>query len=328
MQYRALGSTAERVSTVGLGCAGLSEGYQLPDDERSFQTLATALEHGVNFFDTADTYGLGHNEELLSRFLRGRTRTAHVATKIGLVRLPNRPPAIDNSPDYLRRACEASLRRLGVDTLDLCYLQRRDAAVPIEATVGALADLVKAGKIRYLGLCEVNADTLRRAHAVHPITALQSEYSLWTREPEATLLGLCRELNVTFVAYCPLGRGFLTGAVEDTASLDAGDFRRRLPRFQLEALRRNRELLSGLQMLAAARGATTGQIALAWLFAKHPFVVAIPGTQHPGHMAENAGAADLKLSDDDVRGLDALFPPNIATGERYPPPAMLGIESA
>src|ERR1700759_137692 len=246
MQYRGLGSTAERIGVIGLGCAGLSEGYQRPDDERSLQTLATALEQGVNFFDTADTYGLGHNEELLARFLRGRTKSTCVATKIGLVRLPNKPPAIDNSPGYLREACEASLRRLAVDTLDLCYLQRRDPAVPIEDTVGALADLVRSGKIRHLGLCEVNADTLRRAHTVHPIAALQSEYSLWPREPEATVLGLCRELSMTFVAYCPLGRGFLTGAVQDTAALDAGDFRRRLPRFQLEALQRNRALLTGL----------------------------------------------------------------------------------
>lgn len=327
MQTRTLGATEARISVIGLGCAGMSEGYGPRDDERSLQTLEVALDHGVTLFDTADTYGLGHNEELLSRFFRGRPHTARIATKIGLVREPQQPPLINNSPAHLRRACEASLRRLGVETLDLCYLQRRDPDVPIETTVAALSELVKTGKIRALGLCEVNADTLRRAHAVHPIAALQSEYSLWTRGPESGVLDACRALGVTFVAYCPLGRAFLTSTFVDTTSLDSGDFRQRLPRFQGEALQRNRALLPGLQAVAAARGSTCGQIALAWLLAKHPHVVAIPGTSHPQHMAENAAAAELSLSREELEQLDTAFPPQAVSGERYPPPAMEGIES-
>jgi aryl-alcohol dehydrogenase-like predicted oxidoreductase len=326
MQNRVLGTTPSQVSAIGLGCAGMSEGYGPRDDERSLQTLSAAFECGVTFFDTADTYGLGHNEELLGRFLRGRPRAALVATKGGLLRAPNRPPVIDNSPEYLRAACETSLRRLGVERLDLYYLQRRDPAVPIEATIGAMADLVEAGKVRYLGLCEVSAETLRRAHAIHPITALQSEYSLWTRGPEVAVLETCRSLGVSFVAYCPLGRGFLTGALSDTESLDGGDFRRRLPRFLGEALNRNEQLLPPLRAIAATRGATVAQIALAWLLCKHDRVVAIPGTTRPDHVAENAGAADLALSATQIRELDALFTPDVVAGERYPPMAMAGIE--
>jgi aryl-alcohol dehydrogenase-like predicted oxidoreductase len=315
------------VSAIGLGCAGMSEGYGPRDEEQSLHTLSMALERGVTFLDTADTYGLGHNEELLGRFLAERSPPVTLATKGGLVRAPNQPPVIDNSPDYLRTACEASLRRLGTDTIDLYYLQRRDPAVPIEETIGALAKLVRSGKVRYLGLCEVSADTLRRAHAVHLISALQSEYSLWTRGPETDVLDACRSLNITFVAYCPLGRGFLTGTVSNTDSLDANDFRRRLPRFQGEALKRNWQLLPALNSFASARGATTAQIALAWLLAKHPHVVPIPGTKQARFIAENAAAGDLTLSEEDVRQLDSLFPPNIVTGERYPPPAMAGIEA-
>jgi aryl-alcohol dehydrogenase-like predicted oxidoreductase len=327
MQQRSLGTTDKRISAIGLGCAGLSEGYGPPDEAQSRLTLSMALERGVTFLDTADVYGLGHNEELLGRFLRERRHPVVLATKVGLVRKPNQPPAIDNSPDYLRSACEASLRRLGVETLDLYYLQRRDPDVPIEETVGALAQLVQAGKVRYLGLSEVNENTLRRAHAVHPITALQSEYSLWTRGPETGMLEACRSLGVTFVAYCPLGRAFLTGTVSSTDTLDANDFRRRLPRFQGEALKHNWQLLPALKSFASARDAAAGQIALAWLLAKHPHVVPIPGTKQARYMAENAAAADLALSAEEVRELDALFPPSAATGERYPPPAMMGIES-
>lgn len=305
----------------------MSEGYGPRDDEQSLRTLSVASECGITLLDTADTYGFGHNEELLGRFLSGR-RDFMVATKVGLVRAPGKPPVIDNSPQHLRSACEGSLRRLGVDTLDLCYLQRRDPAVPIEDAVGALAELVRAGKVRYLGLCEVNADTLRRAHAVHPISALQSEYSLWSRSPESGVLDACRSLNTTFIAYCPLGRGFLTSAVKSIDSLAPDDFRRRLPRFQDEALMRNIRLLPLLEPFAVSHGATCGQIALAWLLGKHPNVVPIPGTQQPGHLAENAAAADLTLSGQELRSLDEIFSPGAITGERYPSQAMAGIETS
>ena len=330
MLRRPLGKTGTTVSAIGLGCMGMSEFYGPGDDQQSLATLATALEQGIDFVDTADMYGLGHNEELLGRFLKGRRERVVLATKFGIVRNPDAPTArrIDNSPQYVPQACDASLRRLGVDTIDLYYVHRRDRSVPIEDTVGAMAQLVKAGKVRYLGLSEVSPETLRRAHAVHPITAIQSEYSLWTRGPEQQMLATCRELGVTFVAYSPLGRAILTGAVKSEESFVPGDFRRNNPRFQGDALQKNLRLVEGLADLAHERGVTSGQIALAWLLAKHSNVVPIPGTKRPRYVIENAAAAGIGLSADEIAALDELFDPAAVAGERYAPAAMAHVERA
>ena len=330
MLRRALGKSGTTVSAIGLGCMGMSEFYGPGDDQQSLQTLATALEQGIDFLDTADMYGLGHNEELLGRFLKGRRERVVLATKFGIVRDAAAPAArrIDNSPRYVRQACEASLRRLGIATIDLYYVHRRDPSVPIEDTVGAMAELVRAGKVRYLGLSEVAPDTLRRAHAVHPITAVQSEYSLWSREPERQMLATCRELGVTFVAYSPLGRAFLTGTVQNDESFAAGDFRRSNPRFQGVALQKNLRLVQSLAAFAENRGASSAQIALAWLLAKHSDVVPIPGTKRPRYLIENAAAAGIRLNAEEIATLDALFDPAAVTGERYAPGGMAHLERA
>lgn len=330
MLRRPLGKTGTTVSAIGLGCMGMSEFYGPGDDQQSLETLATALEQGVDFVDTADMYGLGHNEELLGRFLKGRRERVVVATKFGIVRNPDAPAArrIDNSPQYVREACDASLRRLGVDAIDLYYVHRRDPSVPVEDTVAAMAGLVKAGKVRFLGLSEVSPETLRRAHAVHPITAIQSEYSLWTREPEQQMLATCRELGVTFVAYSPLGRAILTGAVKSEESFAPGDFRRGNPRFQGDALEKNLRLVQGLADFAQERDATSGQIALAWLLSKHSDVVPIPGTKRPRYVIENAAAAAIELSAEEIAALDELFDPAAVAGERYAPAAMTHVERA
>jgi aryl-alcohol dehydrogenase-like predicted oxidoreductase len=330
MEQRALGTMGSHVGAIGQGCALLSEGYGTPpDDGTSLRTLLAAADAGVSLFDTSDAYGIGHNETLLGQLVHTRRNQVTLATKVGLVRKPGDPRVtIDNSPQHIQAACEASLRRLRIETIDLYYLQRRDPQVPIEDTVGAMAELVKAGKVRYLGLSEVSANTLRRAAKVHPITALQSEYSLWSRGPESGDLGACRELGVTFVAYCPLGRAFLTGEITDTEKLATNDFRRRMPRFQPGALETNRELLQALTTFAAAHGATCAQIALAWLLRKNSFVVPIPGTKQPGHVIQNAAAAEIKLSTEDVKALDTMFPEAAVAGARLPQPAMAGIETA
>lgn len=330
MLRRPLGSTGATVSAIGLGCMGMSEFYGPRDDQQSLETLAAALDEGIDFLDTADMYGLGHNEELLGRFLEGRRERVVLATKFGIVRNAEEPTGrrIDNSPQYIRRACEASLRRLRIDTIDLYYAHRRDQSVPIEEAVGAMAELVKAGKVRHLGLSEVSPETLRRAHAVHPIAAIQSEYSLWTRDPERQMLATCRELGVTFVAYSPLGRAALTGAVKDGQTFAPGDFRRSNPRFQGEALQSNLRLVQGLTDLARRRGVTSGQIALAWLLAKDPHVVAIPGTKRPEYVRENAAAARISLSAEEVEALDRLFEPSAVAGERYAADRMANIERA
>ncbi len=330
MLRRALGKTGTTVSAIGLGCMGMSEFYGPGNDRESLEALATALDQGIDFLDTADMYGLGHNEELLARFLEGRRERVVLATKFGIVRDPDDPKArrIDNSPRYIRAACDASLERLGIDTIDLYYIHRRDRSVPIEEAVGAMADLVRAGKVRQLGLSEVSPQTLRRAHAVHPIAAIQSEYSLWSREPEREMLATCRELGVTFVAYSPLGRAFLTGAVQSEESLAPGDFRRGNPRFQSDALQRNLRLVQGLSEFARGRGATNAQIALAWLLCKHADVVPIPGTKRPRYVIENAAAAAIRLNPAEIAALDELFDPAAVAGERYTPAGMASVESA
>lgn len=330
MLRRPLGKTGATVSAIGLGCMGMSEFYGPGNDQQSLETLATALDQGIDFLDTADMYGFGHNEELVGRFLQGRRERVVLATKFGIVRNRDNPAGrrVDNSPQYIRQACEASLRRLGIDTIDVYYIHRRDPSVPVEDAVGAMAELVRAGKVRYLGLSEVSPETLRRAHAVHPITAIQSEYSLWSRDAERRMLATCRELGVTFVAYSPLGRAFLTGTVRGEESFAPGDFRRSNPRFQGDALRQNLRLVEGLAAFAQKRGASSGQIALAWLLSKQPDVVPIPGTKRPRYVIENAAATQIGLSVEEIAALDQLFDPAAVAGERYAADRMGSIERA
>lgn len=329
MQTRHLGSLT--VSALGLGCMGMSEFYGAHDDAQSLTTLERALTLGVTLFDTADMYGRGHNEELVGRFLKGRRDRVVLATKFGIVREgggDGYSRSIDNSPEYIRRACEASLRRLGVDVIDLYYAHRINPQQPIEDTVGALAELVRQGKIRAIGLSEVSAATLRRAAAVHPIAAVQSEWSLWTRDPETNgVLAACRELGVGFVAYSPLGRGFLTGRINGAEGLDENDFRRMTPRFLAENMQRNLALVEKIKDLAAAKGVSPGQLVLAWLLAQGPDVVPIPGTRRLAHIEENIAAAAISLTADEVAAIGRAVPPGAAAGQRYPDEGMKGLNA-
>ncbi len=330
MQTRFLGQQRLPVSAIGLGCMGMSEFYGASDDAESLRTLARALELGINFFDSADTYGHGHNESLLGRFLReggaARRQQLVIASKFGIVREPGKyERRIDNSPAYIRQACEASLRRLGVGQIDLYYCHRRNPEVPIEEMMGALAQLVAAGKVRQIGLSEVSAATLRQAGAVHPVAAVQSEYSLWTREAEREMLATCAELGTTFVAYSPLGRAFLTGAVH-SGQLAEGDFRKHNPRFVGAAEKINAQLVAELGRFAAARGLSNAQVALAWLLGKQPHVVPIPGTRRIAYLEQNAGAAAVSLKPEEIAELDRMFAPERVAGARYAEAGMVGIE--
>ncbi|MBU1237863.1 MAG: aldo/keto reductase [Gammaproteobacteria bacterium] len=330
MQRRSLGSSGTTVAALGLGCMGMSEFYGASDDAKSLELLARAVDLGIDFLDTADTYGLGHNERLLGDFLRrdgqALRRKLVIATKFGIVREAGKyERRIDNSPDYIRSACEASLRRLGVDTIDLYYCHRRNPETPIEETTGAMADLVLAGKVRQIGFSEISTDTLRRACAVHPVAAVQSEYSLWSREPEQGMLQACAELGVTFVAYSPLGRAFLTGTVH-TEELPDGDFRKINPRFTGEAEAKNRRLVDALGRFSTARNLTNAQVALAWLLGKHEHVVPIPGTRRIAYLEQNVAAAEHRLSLAEIDELDRLFDPARVAGARYPAAGMVGIE--
>lgn len=330
MQTRFLGQQRLPVSAIGLGCMGMSEFYGASDDAESLRTLARALELGINFFDSADTYGHGHNESLLGRFLReggaARRQQLVIASKFGIVREPGKyERRIDNSPAYIRQACEASLRRLGVEQIDLYYCHRRNPEVPIEEMMGALAQLVAAGKVRQIGLSEVSAATLRQAGAVHPVAAVQSEYSLWTREAEREMLATCAELGTTFVAYSPLGRAFLTGAVH-SGQLAESDFRKHNPRFVGAAEKINAQLVAELGRFAAARGLSNAQVALAWLLGKQPHVVPIPGTRRIAYLEQNAGAAAVSLKPEEIAELDRMFAPERVAGARYAEAGMVGIE--
>lgn len=325
-----LARTGISVSRLGFGCMGMSEFYGPADDEQSLATLRHAFERGHTFFDTAQTYGNGHNEQLLGRFRATLTpeeqRRLVIATKWGIVRRPGEyQRRIDNSPETMRGAIEASLRLLGVDAVDLYYVHRIDPVARIEDTVGAMAQLVAEGKVRAIGLSEASAATLRRAHAVHPIAALQTEYSLWTRDVEAEILPTCRELGVTLVAYSPLGRGFLTGAIAGTENFALDDFRRLSPRFAEAALQQNLTQLDAVKALAARKGCTPGQLALAWLIAQGDDIVPIPGTRRAERVDENAGALDVVLTPDDVAQLDAAMPAGSAAGTRYPAEGMKGV---
>lgn len=306
MQRRWLGNHCLEVSAVGLGCWGMSHAYGPADDKESLATLESALKMGINFFDTADVYGDGHNEELIANVLRKRRKDIVIATKFGFVGDEHGNVSVCGRPDYVITACEKSLQRLGIDTIDLYYLHRRDPSVPIEETVGAMADLVVSGKVRFLGLSEVSAETLLRAHRVHPVAALQSEYSLWHRDVEKTILPVCRELAVSLIPYCPLGRGYLTGTVKSVADLAKGDYRRGIPRFKSEAMARNQQLVDQLKQLSRQSGYTPAQLSLSWLLAKSPSIVPIPGMKRRRYLKENAMAGDIQLSQALMDELDNL----------------------
>jgi aryl-alcohol dehydrogenase-like predicted oxidoreductase len=323
---RALGRGGPRISAVGLGCMGMSEFYGTADDRQSIDVIHHALDLGLTFFDTADMYGVGRNESLVGTALRDRRDRAVIATKFGNVRGEDGAfLGVSGRPEYVKAACDASLRRLGIDIIDLYYQHRVDPNVPIEDTVGAMAELVAAGKVRLLGLSEASAATVRRAHAVHPIAALQTEYSLWSREPEDELLDACAELGITFVAYSPLGRGFLTGQIKSIDDLEPDDRRRIMPRFQGDNFAKNLELVARVGELAGARGVTAAQLALAWVLARAPHIVAIPGTRSRARLEENAAAARLVLTEAERRALDEIAPKDAAVGTRYPEQAMRAV---
>jgi len=317
MQKRTLGQGLE-VGAMGLGCMGMSEFYGGGDEDEAIRTIHRALELGIDFLDTADMYGPFTNEKLVGRAIADRRDRVVLATKFGNVRGENGERlGIDGSPEYVRKACDASLRRLGTDHIDLYYQHRVDQTVPIEETVGAMAELVQQGKVRHLGLSEASPQTIRRAHAVHPITALQTEYSLWTRDPEAEVLPTVRELGIGFVAYSPLGRGFLTGRFRSPDDFEAGDFRANHPRFQGENFQRNLDLVERVKAIADEKDCTPGQLALAWVLRRGEDVVPIPGTKRVPYLEENAAAAGVELTDEDIARLDEVAPVGVAAGERY-----------
>jgi len=326
MKTRKLGTQGLRVSAIGLGCMGMSEFYGPTDEAESIATIERAVELGVTFFDTADMYGPFKNEVLLGRAIRGKRDGLVLATKFGNVRGPDGTfQGINGRPEYVRSACEGSLQRLGVTTIDLYYQHRVDRSVPIEETVGAMAELVRQGKVRYLGLSEASAATIRRAHKVHPITALQTELSLWTRDPDDEILPTCRELGIGFVAYSPLGRGFLSGRFRKLEDLPPEDFRRNHPRFQGENFQKNLDLVRRVEEIAREKGCTPSQLALAWLLARGEDIVPIPGTKRRRFLEENVRALDVALTPADLERIDEVAPKGVTAGDRYPQTGMLAV---
>jgi aryl-alcohol dehydrogenase-like predicted oxidoreductase len=326
MQKRTLGRNGLEVSALGLGCMGMSEFYGASDEKQALEVFDAALQSGIDFFDTADMYGNGHNEHLVGRALKSRRPQVKIATKFGNVRAEDGSfKGISGKPEYVRSACEASLRRLDVDVIDLYYQHRVDPNTPIEDTVGAMADLVREGKVRFLGLSEAGPQTIRRAHAVHPIAALQTEYSLWSRDPEAEILPLVRELGIGFVAYSPLGRGFLTGQIKSIDDLAPDDWRRTNPRFQGDNFRRNLELVDQIRAMAERKGCKPGQLALAWVLGQGDDIVPIPGTKRKAFLQENIGALDITLSKEDLAQIDEMMPREAIAGTRYAEAGMAAV---